>query len=187
MRGRLLVIIIGSAALGFSPVLPAGGSTVVKAKSNVSTTTAPGLPDVGTFGDAGYFGSTGPTSFNQPLVGPAATPSSRDYWEVANSGAVFAFGDARYFGSMGGKHLNQPIVGIAATPTGKGYWLAARDGGIFAFGSAPFRGSLGGKPQSQPVIGMHDGGGDRSHAVAALPAAFDGLRARGYTFVRLCA
>jgi peptidoglycan/xylan/chitin deacetylase (PgdA/CDA1 family) len=37
------------------------------------------------------------------------------------------------------------------------------------------------------VIGMHDGGGDRSQTVAALPTIIDGLRARGYTLVRLCA
>jgi peptidoglycan/xylan/chitin deacetylase (PgdA/CDA1 family) len=37
------------------------------------------------------------------------------------------------------------------------------------------------------VIGIHDGGGDRSQTVAALPAIVEGLRARGYTFVRLCA
>lgn len=36
------------------------------------------------------------------------------------------------------------------------------------------------------VIGIHDGGGDRSQTVAALPAIIDGLRARGYTLVRLC-
>jgi peptidoglycan/xylan/chitin deacetylase (PgdA/CDA1 family) len=36
------------------------------------------------------------------------------------------------------------------------------------------------------VIGIHDGGGDRSQTVAALPSIIDGLRARGYTFVRLC-
>ena len=36
------------------------------------------------------------------------------------------------------------------------------------------------------VVGIHDGGGDRSQTVAALPAIIDGLRARGYTFVRLC-
>jgi peptidoglycan-N-acetylglucosamine deacetylase len=36
------------------------------------------------------------------------------------------------------------------------------------------------------VIGIHDGGGDRSQTVAALPAIIDGLRTRGYTFVRLC-
>ena len=37
------------------------------------------------------------------------------------------------------------------------------------------------------VVGIHDGGGDRSQTVAALPAIIEGLRARGYTFVRLCA
>ena len=36
------------------------------------------------------------------------------------------------------------------------------------------------------VIGIHDGGGDRSQTIAALPAIIDGLRARGYTLVRLC-
>ena len=36
------------------------------------------------------------------------------------------------------------------------------------------------------VIGIHDGGGDRSQSVAALPTIIQGLRARGYTFVRLC-
>jgi peptidoglycan/xylan/chitin deacetylase (PgdA/CDA1 family) len=36
------------------------------------------------------------------------------------------------------------------------------------------------------VVGMHDGGGDRSQTIAALPAIIDGLAARGYSFVRLC-
>ena len=33
------------------------------------------------------------------------------------------------------------------------------------------------------IILMHDGGGDRSHTVAALPKVIDGLRAKGYEFV----
>jgi cellulose synthase/poly-beta-1,6-N-acetylglucosamine synthase-like glycosyltransferase/peptidoglycan/xylan/chitin deacetylase (PgdA/CDA1 family)/spore germination protein YaaH len=33
------------------------------------------------------------------------------------------------------------------------------------------------------IILMHDGGGDRSHTVAALPQIIDGLRAKGYQFV----
>ncbi|MGH9714513.1 MAG: glycosyltransferase [Candidatus Acidiferrales bacterium] len=33
------------------------------------------------------------------------------------------------------------------------------------------------------VILMHDGGGDRSHTLAALPQIIDGLRAKGYEFV----
>ncbi len=36
------------------------------------------------------------------------------------------------------------------------------------------------------VIGIHDGGGDRSQTIAALPAIIDGLRARGYTLIKLC-
>ena len=33
---------------------------------------------------------------------------------------------------------------------------------------------------------MHDGGGDRSQTVAALPQMISGLRSRGYDFVRVC-
>ena len=36
------------------------------------------------------------------------------------------------------------------------------------------------------IILLHDGGGNRANTVAALPAIIDGLRARGYQFVRLC-
>ncbi len=36
------------------------------------------------------------------------------------------------------------------------------------------------------VVGMHDGGGDRSQTVAALPAIIDGARAAGYRFVSVC-
>ncbi|HEX8057123.1 MAG TPA: glycosyltransferase [Novosphingobium sp.] len=37
--------------------------------------------------------------------------------------------------------------------------------------------------QSEHIVLLHDGGGDRSHTVAALPVIIDGLRARGYTLV----
>lgn len=33
------------------------------------------------------------------------------------------------------------------------------------------------------IVLLHDGGGDRSETVAALPRIIDGLRARGYTFI----
>jgi peptidoglycan/xylan/chitin deacetylase (PgdA/CDA1 family) len=36
------------------------------------------------------------------------------------------------------------------------------------------------------VIILHDGGGDRSQTVAALPTIIAGLRSRGYGFTRLC-
>jgi len=51
---------------------------------------------------------------DQPVVGIAATPDGKGYWEVASDGGVFSFGDAVFQGSMGGKPLDQPVVGIAA-------------------------------------------------------------------------
>ena len=113
-----------------------------------------------TFGNAGFYGSTGGTRLNQPVVAMAPTPSKGGYWLVASDGGIFSFGDASFFGSMGGKPLNKPIVGMAATPDGGGYWMVASDGGIFSFGDASFFGSMGGKPLNKPIVGMastHDG------------------------------
>jgi hypothetical protein len=104
------------------------------------------------FGDAGFYGSTGDLRLNQPIVGIAATPSGRGYWMVATDGGIFSFGDARFFGSTGS--LNKPIVGMAATPSGKGYWLVASDGGIFSFGDARFFGSTGSLKLNKPIVGM---------------------------------
>jgi ribosomal protein L24E len=106
------------------------------------------------FGEAPFYGSTGSTRLNQPIVGMAATPTGRGYWLVAADGGIFAFGDARFFGSTGNIPLSQPIVGMAATPTGNGYWFVARDGGIFAFGDARFFGSTGTVRPGHPIVGM---------------------------------
>ena len=93
------------------------------------------------FGDAGFYGSTGSQDLNAPIVGMAATPDGKGYWLVASDGGIFNFGDAGYYGSTGSIHLNQPVVGMATTPDGGGYWMAARDGGVFSFGDAVFYGS----------------------------------------------
>jgi hypothetical protein len=45
-----------------------------------------------TFGDAGFFGSTGGVPLVQPIVGMAATPDGAGYWLVASDGGVFTFG-----------------------------------------------------------------------------------------------
>ena len=36
------------------------------------------------------------------------------------------------------------------------------------------------------IVGMHDGGGDRSQTVAALPGIISGIRAAGYEIVPVC-
>ncbi len=106
------------------------------------------------FGDAGFYGSTGSLKLNQPIVGAAAHPSGRGYWLVATDGGVFTFGEAAFYGSTGGLKLNRPIVGMAPTPSGNGYWLVATDGGIFSFGDAAFQGSTGALTLNKPVVGM---------------------------------
>jgi hypothetical protein len=106
------------------------------------------------YGDAGFFGSTGAIRLNRPIVGMAPTPSGRGYWLVASDGGIFSYGDAGFFGSTGAITLNKPIVGMASTPSGRGYWLVASDGGIFAFGDAGFYGSTGAITLNKPIVGM---------------------------------
>ena len=93
-----------------------------------------------TFGDAGFWGSTGAIRLNAPVVAMAATPSGQGYWLVAADGGVFSYGDARFWGSAGSLRLNQPVVGMAATPSGRGYWLVAADGGVFSYGDSALLG-----------------------------------------------
>ncbi len=106
------------------------------------------------FGGAGFYGSTGSMSLNEPVVGMAGTADSRGYWLVATDGGIFSFGDAGFYGSTGSMHLDAPVVGMAATPGGGGYWLVASDGGIFCFGNANFFGSMGGRPLNDPIVSM---------------------------------
>ncbi|MGH9022948.1 MAG: WD40 repeat domain-containing protein [Acidimicrobiia bacterium] len=93
------------------------------------------------YGDAGFFGSTGAMKLNRPITGMAPTPSGRGYWLVATDGGIFSYGDAVFYGSTGSMKLNRPIVGMAPTPSGRGYWLVATDGGIFSYGDAGFFGA----------------------------------------------
>jgi hypothetical protein len=106
------------------------------------------------FGDAGFYGSTGAIRLNRPAVAMAAARDGKGYWFAATDGGVFTFGSASFFGSTGAMTLHQPIVGMAATPTGQGYWLVARDGGIFAFGDAGFLGSTGAGAVPSPVTDL---------------------------------
>jgi hypothetical protein len=108
-----------------------------------------------TFGDAGYFGSTGGTRLNAPIVGMASTPDGRGYWLVAADGGIFTFGDAGFFGSepSAGVAVTN-IVGLTKSPDGGGYWIGGRDGRADAFGDAVTLGSRLGQPLDAPVVGF---------------------------------
>ncbi|HVA09837.1 MAG TPA: G1 family glutamic endopeptidase [Acidimicrobiales bacterium] len=108
-----------------------------------------------TFGDAGYYGSTGGITLNKPIVGMAPTPDGKGYWLVASDGGIFTFGDAGYYGSEPGAGVAvDNTVGIAASPSGDGYWMEGSDGRVSAFGDAGPEGSLLGKPLNKPIVGF---------------------------------
>ena len=113
-----------------TPVAASGGpmraATAIAASSSGASGYRLVASDGGifSFGDAGFFGSTGGVVLNRPIVGMASTPDGRGYWLVASDGGIFSFGDAGFFGSTGSVALNRPIVGMAmatggttATPT----------------------------------------------------------------------
>jgi Fibronectin type III domain len=135
----------GPASAPSSPVSPFAPGYWLVASDGGIFTFGPSQP---------FFGSTGGSPLNRPIVGMSVTPDGGGYWLVASDGGIFAFGDAGFFGSTGGMPLNRPIVGMAVTPTGNGYWLVASDGGIFTFGDARFHGSTGAKHLNQPIVGM---------------------------------
>ncbi len=167
----------GAAATGNRTALPQPGSDLPKSMAgSIDSSSSPESPPlvvtsdgsgywlvasdggIFSFGDAGYYGSTGATALNQAIVGMAPTPDGGGYWLVAKDGGIFSFGGSSrgYYGSTGGISLNKPIVGMAATPDGKGYWLVASDGGIFSFGDAGYYGSTGDISLNRPIVGMAD-------------------------------
>ena len=90
------------------------------------------------FGDAGFYGSTGSLVLNQPIVGMAATPDGAGYWLVASDGGVFSFGDARFYGSTA-TTAGDPVEQVVATRSGLGYWIVQQNGTATPFGDAVTR------------------------------------------------
>ncbi|MFX8585651.1 hypothetical protein ABTM35_19075, partial [Acinetobacter baumannii] len=70
------------------------------------------------------------------------------------------------------------VVGLHADP---GDWTTPGVDAIVARTVAQVEGAT--PDRSANVVLLHDGGGDRSQTVAALPRIIERLRADGYTFV----
>jgi autotransporter-associated beta strand protein len=111
-----------------SPTLAQMTGTVFGAANTPSGTPPPPAPAAGhgywllgsdggifTFGDAGFFGSTGAKKLNAPIIAMAASPDGHGYWLLGSDGGIFTFGDAGFFGSTGAKKLNAPIVGMTVS------------------------------------------------------------------------
>ncbi|MCA1841983.1 MAG: hypothetical protein LC792_02085 [Actinobacteria bacterium] len=166
-RRPRLIGVLAALALAVAPALPNGfGAQAASSAPTNGYWFVAADGGIFSYGDSGFFGSTGALKLNQPIVGMAPTPTGRGYWFVAADGGVFSFGDAGFYGSTGKLKLNRPIVGMAPTPSGRGYWFVASDGGIFSFGDAQFYGSTGAIKLAKPIVGM-----------AATPTG------RGYWFV----
>ena len=71
-----------------------------------------------TYGDARFYGSTGGTHLQAPVVAIVPTPDGGGYWLVAADGGVFTYGDAGYYGSASADSPSSPVVGLAPLPTG---------------------------------------------------------------------
>jgi hypothetical protein len=77
------------------------------------------------FGDAGFYGSTGAIALNQPVVGMATDPATGGYWLVAADGGVFNF-NAPFEGSQGGSGVPGTFFGLLPDNGGSGYFLEAQ-------------------------------------------------------------
>jgi hypothetical protein len=71
---------------------------------------------------------------------PANTENRSGYWQVRDTGAVFAFGDARVYPPQNGMTHVAPVQGMAVHPTGEGYWTIDVAGRIVAAGAAQWQG-----------------------------------------------
>ena len=112
------------------------------------------------FGGQPFYGSTGGTVLNKPVVAGVNTCSNAGYWFVASDGGVFSYGDAKFYGSLGGTTLRSPVVAMAATPTGAGYYLVTATGQVHIFGDAQVYNSPSGHHDlsylslNRPIVGM---------------------------------
>jgi hypothetical protein len=137
-----------------------------------------------TFGDAGFYGSTGALTLQRPVVGITPTFDFGGYWLVASDGGIFTFGDGGFYGSIPGlglqpagsgkaHSLNAPIVGMVPSIDGGGYFMVAADGGVFAFGDATYAGSC---PSIGGLFRRGGGGHARRQRERVLAGDQDGPR-----------
>lgn len=71
---------------------------------------------------------------------PYNTENRTGYWQVRESGGIFAFGDARVYPPQNGMTHVGRISGMAPHPSGQGYWTIDDAGRVVAAGAAQWLG-----------------------------------------------
>ena len=135
------------------------------------------------FGDAGFFGSTGADQpLNKPIVGMAATPDGRGYWLVASDGGIFSFGDAGSTGRPAPSTSTSPswVWRQRRTDRGIGWWRPTV--GSSRTATPPSTGATGGIVLNKPIVGIaatRTAPGNLAHrvpTVASSPSAMPSSR-----------
>ena len=81
------------------------------------------------YGDAGFYGSTGGIRLNEPIVGHGTRrTTARATGSSPPTAGIFTFGDASFYGSAGSLNLPDAAVGMVASPDGGGYLTATQNG-----------------------------------------------------------
>ena len=115
------------------------------------------------YGDAGFYGSTGSIRLNEPIVGMATTHDGKGYWLVAADGGIFTYGDAAFYGSAGGDEPARPRWSAWwPRPTAAATCMATANGVVLPFGDAQAFGGLSLNPtatQISAIIGNNQGTG----------------------------
>lgn len=73
------------------------------------------------------------------IVEMALAPGDQGYWEVTNTGVVYAFGSANFYGDLVTAHVRPPapVIGIVPTNNGRGYYLVdSAHSMVWPFGDA---------------------------------------------------
>jgi hypothetical protein len=104
-------------------------------------------------GGATFYGSTGTTSLQSPVVAMDRTPSGNGYWLVTEHGAVYGYGDAAAFGGPFISPSFESVVDLATRPAG-GYWTLTNRGSVMNFGGAPHYGGSPPFNAADPIVAM---------------------------------
>lgn len=109
-------------------------------------------------------------------------------WEIVHTTHIIQDVTATHpywFRPPGGNFSQQVYLSVEQSVARPVLWTVDPQDWDSAMGTDQIIGNVLSTTRPNAVICLHDGGGDRTRTIAALPAIIDGLRAQGYEFVTL--